>query len=130
MILTLDEDFEIIALNGLTGECLTTDDAKLDAIRQEHEAFFTQLEALAVNAIASGDWDELYDFLNEVRGVTNPQGLHRVSLQDFLTLHPCTLTPKTITDSEAGARLRATERDVDELDNPNAPDQSTTRNES
>ncbi len=26
MTLTLDEDFEIIAFNGITGECLTTDD--------------------------------------------------------------------------------------------------------
>ena len=40
------------------------------------------------------------------------------------------MTPKPITDSEAGARLRATVRGVDELDNPNALDQPTTRNES
>lgn len=115
MILTLDEDFEIIALNGLTGECLTTDDAKLDAIRQEHEAFFTQLEALAVNALASGDWDELYDFLNEVRGVTNPPRLHRVSLQEFLAS-----TSTTINDGQG----------AEELDSPSASTNPTTRNES
>lgn len=34
-------------------------DAHLDAIRQEHEAFLTDLEAAAVKALASGDWDSL-----------------------------------------------------------------------
>ena len=83
----LNTDVKIIALNGLTGECLTTADAELEAIRQEHEPFLTQLEALAVNAIASGDWDTVYDFLNEARGVTKPPRLHRVSLQEFLEKH-------------------------------------------
>jgi hypothetical protein len=64
MPLDFNDDFEIIALNGLTGECLTTDEAKLDAIRQEHEPFLTKLEALAVNAIAKGYWDDVYDFIN------------------------------------------------------------------
>jgi hypothetical protein len=39
-------------------------DAQLEAIRQEHEPFLTRLEALAVCAIASGDWTEVYDFIN------------------------------------------------------------------
>lgn len=77
-----DQDFEIIAFNGLTGECLTsgdlpdlpddidadegesTPDAQLDAIRQQHEPFLTRLEALAVQAIAKGYWDDVYDFIN------------------------------------------------------------------
>lgn len=41
----------------------------LEAIRQEHEPFLTKLEALAVQAIASNDWDDFYghliDFQNE-----------------------------------------------------------------
>jgi hypothetical protein len=35
----------------------------LEAIRQEHEGFLTQLEALAVEAIASSDWSEVYDHI-------------------------------------------------------------------
>lgn len=79
-----DHNFEILALNGVTGECLTTDDVdpedgtqrlkenppepelspeQMEAIRQEHEGFLTQLEALAVNAIAKGYWDEVYDHI-------------------------------------------------------------------
>jgi len=41
----------------------------LEAIRQEHEFWLVQLEALAVQAIASNDWDAFYahvvDFQNE-----------------------------------------------------------------
>ncbi len=44
-------------------------DEHLEAIRQEHESFLTQLEALAVIAIATNDWDAFYqhliDFQNE-----------------------------------------------------------------
>jgi hypothetical protein len=35
-----------------------------EAIRQEHEAFLTKLEALAVHAIASRDWSPVIDFIN------------------------------------------------------------------
>jgi hypothetical protein len=33
-------------------------------IAQEHEAFLNQLESLAISAIATGDWAEVYDFIN------------------------------------------------------------------
>jgi hypothetical protein len=36
----------------------------LEAIRQEHESFLTQLEALAVEAIVSNDWSDVYDHIN------------------------------------------------------------------
>jgi hypothetical protein len=39
-------------------------DERLEAIRQEHEPFLTRLEALAVMALASGDWSEVYDWIN------------------------------------------------------------------
>ncbi len=39
-------------------------DEHLEAIRQEHEPFLTRLEALAVCAIASGDWSNVYDYIN------------------------------------------------------------------
>ncbi len=33
-------------------------------IAQEHEDFLNQLESLAISAIASGDWSEVYDHIN------------------------------------------------------------------
>lgn len=35
----------------------------LEAIRQEHEVFLTELEALAVQAIASQDWSRVIEFI-------------------------------------------------------------------
>jgi len=47
----------------------STPDADLEAVRQEHEPFLTKLEALAVQAIASNNWENFYehliDFQNE-----------------------------------------------------------------
>jgi hypothetical protein len=82
----MTNEFDIIALNGITGDCLTTEDEatqddwcqrlkenppepelppeEIEAIRQQHEAFLTQLEGLAVKAIAKGYWDEVYDFIS------------------------------------------------------------------
>jgi hypothetical protein len=39
---------------------------EIEAIRQEHEAFLTQLEALSVQAIATNDWTPVLDHLNEI----------------------------------------------------------------
>ncbi|HEY9904712.1 MAG TPA: hypothetical protein V6D43_20130 [Candidatus Sericytochromatia bacterium] len=36
---------------------------ELEAIRQEHEVFLTELEALAVHAIASQDWSPVIEFI-------------------------------------------------------------------
>jgi hypothetical protein len=67
------EDFDIIALNGITGDCLTTADdstqlkltpEQAGEIAQEHEDFLNRLESLAIVAIASGDWGEVYDHIN------------------------------------------------------------------
>lgn len=76
----MNDDFDIIALNGITGECITTTDqddwcqrfkenpADLqDAIRQEHEGFLAELEALAVEALVTGNWDEVFTHINQVR---------------------------------------------------------------
>ncbi len=35
------------------------DNAQLEALRQEHEAFLTDLEAAAVKGLAAGNWDEV-----------------------------------------------------------------------
>ncbi|MBD2124905.1 hypothetical protein NDI39_27500 [Microcoleus sp. ZQ-A2] len=90
-----------------------TPDEHLEAIRQEHEPFLTRLEALAVCAIASGDWDSVYDFLDEARGVKRPPRLHRVSLQEFLA-------STTINDGQG----------VEEMTTPNAPTNPSTQTES
>jgi hypothetical protein len=39
-------------------------DEHLEAIRQEHEPFLSKLEALAVQALFTGDWSEVYDHIN------------------------------------------------------------------
>ncbi len=39
----------------------------LEDIRQEHEGFLTQLEALAVGAIAIGDWSRVRDLINDFK---------------------------------------------------------------
>lgn len=75
------DDFDIIALNGITGECLTTADQDdwcqrlkenppdpLEEIRQENEAFLNDLEGLAVEALASGNWSEVYAHIATIAG--------------------------------------------------------------
>lgn len=37
--------------------------SELEAIRQEHESFLTQLETYAVIGIATGDWNSFYELL-------------------------------------------------------------------
>jgi hypothetical protein len=48
---------------------IAAEDNPLEAIRQEHEGFLSQLEGLAVEAIATNDWTKFYahvvDFQNE-----------------------------------------------------------------
>jgi hypothetical protein len=61
-------------------------------ITQQHEAFFTQLEALAVEAIASNDWSAFYahvvDFQNE-------HDLHGEASTKSLTGSGADLLPQT-----------------------------------
>ncbi|MBD0343528.1 MAG: hypothetical protein ICV55_10890 [Coleofasciculus sp. C3-bin4] len=51
-------------------------DEHLEAIRQEHEPFLSKLEALAVLAIASNNWDAFYQHVIEFQ---NEHDLHGVS---------------------------------------------------
>jgi hypothetical protein len=39
----------------------------LEFIRQKHESFLSELEALAVQAIASGDWSKVRDLINDFK---------------------------------------------------------------
>ncbi|HEY9709388.1 MAG TPA: hypothetical protein V6D48_14385, partial [Oculatellaceae cyanobacterium] len=40
----------------------------LEEIRQQHEAFLNDLEGLAVEALASGDWSEVYAHIATIAG--------------------------------------------------------------
>lgn len=40
-------------------------DEYLESVRQEHEAFLSQLETYAVIGIATGDWNSLYKLVSE-----------------------------------------------------------------
>jgi hypothetical protein len=44
-------------------------------IAQLHEAFLTQLESLAISAIASGNWWPVYDLISEVETWQGEQAL-------------------------------------------------------
>ena len=43
----------------------------LEDIRQEHEGFLSQLEGLAVEAIAIGDWSQVRDLINDFKDYQN-----------------------------------------------------------
>lgn len=86
-------------------------DDHLEAVRQQNETFLGELEVITVRALATGDWDAVYDFLNVARGVTNPPRLRRVSLQEFLETYPCNSTQTTMLEVVDAA---------DELSNPSS----------
>jgi hypothetical protein len=44
-------------------------------IAQEHEAFLTQLEGLAIQAIASGDWQPIYELIASLETWQGEQAL-------------------------------------------------------
>ncbi len=44
-------------------------------IAQEHEAFLNQLESLAISAIASGDWQPVYELIAELETWQGEQAL-------------------------------------------------------
>lgn len=52
----------------------------LEAIRQEHESFLTKLEALAVEAIATNDWNDFYQHLIEFQCDHDLHGVTGVSI--------------------------------------------------
>jgi hypothetical protein len=46
---------------------LTFDLDQIDEICQEYESFLNQLEGLAIQALATGEWDEVFAHINQVR---------------------------------------------------------------
>jgi hypothetical protein len=55
-------------------------DEHLEAIRQEHEPFLTKLEALAVQALATNDWDAFYQHLIEFQSEHDLHGVCGVAI--------------------------------------------------
>ena len=55
----------------------------LEFIRQQHEVFLSDLEALSVQALASGNWDEVLAHINQVRLVGNDLSDRFNSQEDF-----------------------------------------------
>jgi hypothetical protein len=53
-----------------------TNTPDLEAIRQEHESWLSQLEGLAVEAIASANWSPVLEHLNEIMAWQDSQ-LHQ-----------------------------------------------------
>jgi hypothetical protein len=58
----------------------STPDEDLEAIRQEHEPFLTMLDALAVQAIATNDWDAFYQHLIEFQSQHDLHGVCGVAI--------------------------------------------------
>ena len=48
---------------------------QLQEIAQEHEAFLTELESLAIQAIASGDWQPIYELIASLETWQGEQAL-------------------------------------------------------
>lgn len=59
-----------------------TPDETLEAIRQEHEPFLTRLEALAVCAIASNDWNDFYKHLIDFQSDHDLHGVTGVAIRE------------------------------------------------
>ncbi len=57
-------------------------DEHLEAIRQEHEPFLSKLEALAVQAIATNDWDDFYRHLIDFQSEHDLHGVAGIYLGD------------------------------------------------
>ncbi len=86
----------------------------LEDIRQEHEGFLSELEGLAVEAIATNDWTTFYahivDFQNE----------HDLHGEILIAIGEASL-PECLT-----VRHSQAEASADELDNPSAGSLPTT----
>lgn len=52
----------------------------LEEIRQEHEEFLTKLEALAVEAIATNDWNDFYKHLIQFQSEHDLHGLTGIEI--------------------------------------------------
>ncbi len=62
----------------------------LEAIRQEHESWLTELEGLAVEAIASNNWDAFYAHVVDFQNEHNLHGETGIVIAQIPTVRICT----------------------------------------
>ncbi len=92
---------------------------RLEQIVEKNQVFFNKLEFFAAQAIATGDWESFFDFIDESRGFKPRPRLQRVSLQEFLEKHSCSTQTTTTVEVDA----------ADELETPSSDHNPTTRKE-
>ena len=61
----------------------------LEEIRQEHETWLAELEGLAVEAIASNDWDTFYAHIVDFQNEHDLHGESVIAIKQNLTVRPC-----------------------------------------
>ena len=59
---------------------IAAEDNQLEAIRQEHEGFLSQLEGLAVEAIATNDWSTFYAHLIDFQSEHDLHGVSGIAI--------------------------------------------------
>jgi hypothetical protein len=80
-----------------------TPDEHLEAIRQEHEPFLTKLEALAVQAIATNNWDSFYQHLIDFQNEHDLHGETGIAIAQNLTVKFLKLEASTDSLRRSGA---------------------------
>jgi hypothetical protein len=75
----------------------------LEEIRQEHENFLAELEALAVQAIASNDWDAFYAHVVDFQNEHDLHGETGIAIAKNLTVRFLKLEASTKSLSGSGA---------------------------
>ena len=77
----------------------------LEAIRQEHESWLAELEGLAVEAIASNNWDAFYQHLIDFQNEHDLHGETGIAIGQNLTVRLLKLEASTDSLSGSGADL-------------------------
>jgi hypothetical protein len=79
----------------------------LEAIRQEHESWLAELEGLAVEAIASNNWDAFYQHLIDFQNEHDLHGETGIAIGQNLTVRLFKLEASTDSLTRSGADLLA-----------------------
>ena len=74
-----------------------------EAIRQEHESWLSELEGLAVEAIASNNWDAFYAHVVNFQNEHDLHGESGIAIAKNLTVRFCPLEASTKDLSRPGA---------------------------
>jgi hypothetical protein len=80
----------------------------LEAIRQEHESWLGELEGLAVEAIATNNWDAFYAHLVEFQNENDLHGETGIAITQNPTVRISALEASTKSLSRSGADLLPT----------------------